>query len=71
MAEKKPLVIRGAAFCGLEAHKDDGTAILEFDLQDLGRVAVVLTQDGLHSLYEHILSEADAGHLAFELRSET
>ena len=71
MSEKKPLVIHDAAFCGLEAHKDDRTAILEFDLQDQGRMAVVLTQAELHSLYQHILSEAAAGHLAFDLQSET
>lgn len=71
MSEKRPLIIPDATFCGLEAHKDDGIAILEFDLRDQGRAAVVLTQGGLHSLYQHILSEAAAGHLAFEVQSET
>ena len=68
---EKPLVVHYAAFRGLEVHKDDGTAILEFDLQDYDRIAVVLTQAALQSLYQHILSEGAAGHLTFELRSET
>lgn len=71
MSKKKPLHIHDAAFCELEAHKDDRTAILEFDLQDQGRSAIVLKQAELHSLYQHNLSEAVAGHLAFELQSET
>ena len=72
MPEKEPVVIHCAAFSGLEANKDHGTAILLFELQEHDeRIAVVLTQAQLESLYQHILSEGSAGHLAFELRSGT
>ncbi len=51
----------------LQASRNPDRATLEFDLEVLGRIAVVLTQAELHSLYQHILSEADAGilHLSF------
>ncbi len=71
MSEKKLIVIHHATFIDLAAQKDNGTAILEFDLEDDDRIAVVLTQAQLHSLYQHILSEGAAGHLAFALRSES
>jgi hypothetical protein len=67
MPEKKPLVTHHAAFCGLAANRDTGRAILEFDLKDNDRIAVVLTQAELQSLYQHILSEGSAGHFAFAL----
>ena len=69
MSETPPLNIYSAKFCGLEADTSSEIATLEFDLEDFGRIGVVLTQAGLDSLYQHILSEGAAGHLAFELRS--
>ncbi len=71
MPEKPPLNIYSAKFCGLAADKSNEVATLEFDLEDFGRIGVVLSQAGLHSLYQHILSEDSAGHLAFALRSES
>ncbi len=71
MSEEKPLFIHHATFVDLAAQKDNGTATLEFELQNNDRIAVVLTQAQLHSLYQHILSEGAAGHLAFALRSES
>ena len=68
MPDKEPLNIYSATFRGLAADKPTGRATLEFDLKDGDRIAVVLTQAGLHSLYQHILSEDAAGHLAFVLR---
>ena len=69
MPEKPPLNSYSANFIGLEADKSSARATLEFDLDDFGRIGVVLTQSGLHSLYLQILSEDAAGHLAFPLRS--
>ncbi len=71
MSGKKPLTIYPGSLVDLQASRNPDRATLEFDLEVLGRIAVVLTQAELHSLYQHILSEADAEHLAFELRKET
>ncbi len=71
MPEKPPLNIYSAKFCGLEADKSNARATLEFDLDDFGRIGVVLMQSGLQSLYLQILSEGAEGHLAFALRSES
>ena len=71
MSGKKPLTIYAGSVVDLQASRNPDRATLVFDLEVLGRVAVALTQAELHSLYQHILSEADAGHLAFELQSET
>jgi len=71
MSEKKPVTIYFGSVVDLQAGKNADTATLEFDLESLGRIGVVLTQTELRNLYQHILSEADAEHLAFELRKET
>ena len=53
---------------GLTADKATDLAILEFDLKGHGRIAIHLPQAGLHSLYQHILTEAAGERLAFALR---
>ena len=71
MSGQKPLVSRDATLLGLKVDRDDGVAILEIDLPDVGRIAINLSQQQLQCLYQYILSAAFEGHLDFALRPET
>jgi hypothetical protein len=65
---KKAVTVHSGTFVGLTADKTTDLAILEFDLEGVGRIAVNMRQAELHSLYQHILSEAAGQRLAFDLR---
>ena len=69
MSDDNSIWVHKGSVVHLTASRESDLAILELDLENHGRIAVAITQAALLSLYQHILTEADAGHLAFDLLS--
>ena len=68
MSEHPAVLITPSRFLNLIADKEEQTATLFFEREDGHRLAVLIGQNGLQSLYSHIVHESNEGRLTFDLQ---